>query len=171
MIFTAFLGIHVLVIYLIYCNSLQIKFPRETIAKISHNWLSISKSLTLRNFLQSQWVTGSKELLQPERKKICIHCLFWRLQSTCFWLKTVRNKKVLLCERKRHTAHHVASAHSAVLSGGGGCPGHGGYPILGKPPARSGVPPPRPGLGYPWKGPGTSDLAKNLGLRNPLSQV
>ena len=32
------------------------------------------------------------------------------------------NKKVLLRERKRHTARRVASTHSAVLSRGGGVP-------------------------------------------------
>ena len=37
-----------------------------------------------------------------------------------------RNKKVLLRERKRHTALHVASAHSAVVSRLGGERGAGG---------------------------------------------
>ena len=63
--------------------------------------------------------------------------------------KYERNKTVLLREYKRHTVHHVASTHSAVLSRG--------YPIPGQ-----GVP--YPGLGVPhhwWgftsrKGPGTS---------------
>ena len=40
------------------------------------------------------------------------------------------NKKVLLRERKRHTARHVASARYADLSGGGRYPisGPGGVP-------------------------------------------
>ena len=38
--------------------------------------------------------------------------------------KTTENKKVLLCEHKRHTAHHIASTRYAALSNGGG-----GYPI------------------------------------------
>ena len=66
-------------------------------------------------------------------------------------------KKVLLRERKRHTARRVASARYADLSRGGG----GGLPHLrsgqtwdGVPPARPGMrytPPPlgRPGMGYP----------------------
>ena len=37
------------------------------------------------------------------------------------------NKKVLLCEPKRHTSHHVASAHCAALSNGGGAVP---YPVL-----------------------------------------
>ena len=36
-----------------------------------------------------------------------------------YWWNPNYNKKVLLRERKRHTAHHVASTPSAVLSGGG----------------------------------------------------
>ena len=44
------------------------------------------------------------------------------------------NKKVLLRERKRHTAHHVASArYAALCNGGRGYPISGrGYPISGK---------------------------------------
>ena len=40
------------------------------------------------------------------------------------------NKKVLLRERKRHTARHVASTHYAVPVGGGG---GGTYPRWGVP--------------------------------------
>ena len=43
--------------------------------------------------------------------------------------KTMLNKKVLLHERKRHTARRVASTHSAVLSAGRGRE-KGGYSIL-----------------------------------------
>ena len=79
------------------------------------------------------------------------------------------NKKVLLRERKRHTAHHVASARYAALSpdeGGGTLDGGGVYPIPGLDwggegyPVQSwmGVSYPRSGLGgggYPiqsWMG-------------------
>ena len=68
------------------------------------------------------------------------------------------NKKVLLRERKRHTARHVASAHYAALSHRwGGYPGYPPYPNLRwvTPPSRPGqggpqVPPPsKPEMGYP----------------------
>ena len=46
------------------------------------------------------------------------------------------NKKVLLRERKRHTARRVGSAHYAALSRGAvprpGLDGGGGYPIPGQ---------------------------------------
>ena len=51
----------------------------------------------------------------------------------CSFREKWPNKKVLLRERKRHAARHVASARSAVLSWpGGGVPQSwtGGYPIL-----------------------------------------
>ena len=48
-------------------------------------------------------------------------------------LKTVAQKKVLLRERKRHTARRVASARYAALSRGGGVP----YPRVGGTPVRS----------------------------------
>ena len=44
------------------------------------------------------------------------------------------NKTVLLRERKRHTAHRIASTGCSALSGGG----YSGYPTL-----------PGPGMGYP----------------------
>ena len=63
----------------------------------------------------------------------------------------IPNKKVLLCERKRHTGCHVASTPSVVQMGGtpsqvqvqtGSTPSlAGGYP--------QGVPPARPGWGTP----------------------
>ena len=83
------------------------------------------------------------------------------------------NKKVLLRERKRHTARRVVSTPSVVLPG---YPPRGGYPDLGPPPGgypdlvtppgggggvpgpryppggggtRTSVPPPRGGSGYP----------------------
>ena len=98
------------------------------------------------------------------------------------------NKKVLLCERKRHTARRVESAHyvalcnggtpSQVLGGGtpsqvGGYPisGQGGYPISGRggtPISGLGgvprVPPPplRPDLGW-----GTPTPRPDLGWGTP----
>ena len=93
------------------------------------------------------------------------------------------NKKVLLRERKRHTARRVASARYAALSSGGGRvtpgtppsrPGQGYPGYHPHHPDLAGVPPhPRPGMGYPptiqtwpgypptqtWDGvPPTSDL-------------
>ena len=87
------------------------------------------------------------------------------MESYCseYYAIILQNKKVLLRERKRHTARCVASTPSAVLSQGVGV-SHlwlGGYPILGW----GGVPHPWPAgtpgsgtiLGYPpRKGPGTS---------------
>ena len=70
-------------------------------------------------------------------------------------MKSVEYKKVLVCERKRHTARHEASARYAALSpnwGGGRLP----HPVLegdthsvmegGAP--EMGYPPPRPGLDW-----------------------
>ena len=59
------------------------------------------------------------------------------------------NKTVLLRERKRHTAHRVASARYAVLVRGGTYPGAGGYlPWWGVPTLVGGT---YPGGGYlPW---------------------
>ena len=56
----------------------------------------------------------------------------------------ISNKKVLLRERKRHTARRVVSTPSVVLPG---YPPRGGYPDLGTPPGggggtRTSVPPP-----------------------------
>ena len=82
------------------------------------------------------------------------------------------NKKVLLRERKRHTAHRIASAHYAALCNGGtpsqvwgGTPsqvggypisGQGGYPISGRgvhPSQVWGVPRvPPPPPGQTWDG-------------------
>ena len=47
----------------------------------------------------------------------------WSLHFYCGQIMTEQksiNKKVLLCERKRHTAHRVASPCCAALSPGGG---------------------------------------------------
>ena len=62
------------------------------------------------------------------------------MSNLCYLGKTrmsqsnfTQNKKVLLCECKRHTARHVASAHSVALSSDG----------------RGGVPPSSPDRGYP----------------------
>ena len=68
-------------------------------------------------------------------------------------LDLANNKKVLLCEHKRHTAHHVAIA-SAYYSRGGtwiwGTPQRWGtpHPRLGYSPSKVGVPP-HPRLGTP----------------------
>ena len=76
------------------------------------------------------------------------------------------NKKVLLHECKRHTAHWVASAHYAALHNLGGYPisGLGEYPRYPLPIPEMGVPPYpdlrcctpllRPGMGYPLPRPG-----------------
>ena len=53
----------------------------------------------------------------------------------------INNKKVLLCERKRHTDRHVASTRYAAPGGGRGVPWAG--------------PPPSPGWGIPQGGPPT----------------
>ena len=97
------------------------------------------------------------------------------------WTKSIFvNKKVLLCERKRHTACRVASARYADPSGGG-TPSQvwggtlsqvqGGYPI----PGLGGLPHPRswgypiPGLGgYPIPDPwGTPPPSSRPGWGNP----
>ena len=75
-------------------------------------------------------------------------------------LITPRNKKVLLRERKRHTARRVVSTPSVVLPGypPGGVPGPR-YPPRGGLGTPGGVPgtgyPPRGGPGYPPGGLGT----------------
>ena len=88
-------------------------------------------------------------------------------QKCLSWKNLVVENKVLLRERKRHTARHVASARYAALSNGGegggapSRPGWGGC-TLGTPPSRPGMgvppcpdlgwgtpPPSRPGMGYP----------------------
>ena len=68
--------------------------------------------------------------------------IFW---SSTFWnwrpkTNGISNKKVLLRERKRHTACHMAGAHYAALYNGGGVP----HPVL----AWGGVTPSSPG----WQG-------------------
>ena len=57
--------------------------------------------------------------------------------------KLTNNKKVPLCDRKRHTACCVVSTHSAVLAGAGG----GGTPVLSR---LGGVIPVRPWPGGSW---------------------
>ena len=86
------------------------------------------------------------------------------LSKLLFRAKKSVNKKVLMRERKRHTARHVASARYATLSNGwgrGGTPSSPGgryphHPDLvggGVPPNHPdlgwGTPPPRPEMGYP----------------------
>ena len=56
------------------------------------------------------------------------------IHSACQNTNAKNNKKVLLRERKRHTASRVASArYAALCNGGGGYPisGRGGYPVSG----------------------------------------
>ena len=102
--------------------------------------------------------------------------IIFNLRVNTLKTKNIKNKKVLLRERKRHTAHRVASARYADLSwggvprlrsGGGGvpipCPG--GYPVpcpRGVTPSQvqrvpnpmsGGLPHPR-SRGYPIPGPG-----------------
>ena len=75
-------------------------------------------------------------------------------------MKVNVNKKVLLRERKRHTARRVASARYAALSNGWGCtpvlphhPDLAGYPPI---PGMGCLPPSRPGWGtHPPQGWGT----------------
>ena len=89
------------------------------------------------------------------------------------WCKISYNKKVLLRERKTHTARRVVSARYAALSNvwvGGDTP-YPGYP----PPSRPGLgspPHPRPGMGYPspsrpgWGSPNLQGTP-NLGWGTP----
>ena len=101
-------------------------------------------------------------------------CSVWQVKSCVY--KTCNNKKVLLHERKRHTAHHISRTRYAVPRGGGlkiqswmrGNPSRswpGGTPVPGGvPPSqdRDGVPPPTPpcqdrdGVCHPQKGHWTS---------------
>ena len=93
-----------------------------------------------------------------------------KFQNMEYLLKWFDNKKVLLCERKRHTARRVASTCCAGLVGGGrrgtpwrGVPPAGGTPWWGVPPARGSTPaggvpllgyPPVSWMGYPPPGKG-----------------
>ena len=92
--------------------------------------------------------------------------LFWIVKHLhqsyfCFFVTTTLNqnhKKVLLRERKRHTARRVSSTPPAVLSGGGAP-----YPWLGG----GGVPHPWPGYSHPdLAGEGTPSLAGVLPCPN-----
>ena len=77
---------------------------------------------------------------------------------------TIENKKVLLRERKRHTACHLASARYADLSPDGG--GGGG----GTPSSLMGYPQTGPGMGYPlisWMG----YLCPDLGWGTPCPDL
>ena len=83
----------------------------------------------------------------------------------------IKNKKVLLRERKRHTARRVASTPYVVLTGsppGQGTPQPGYPPSQGTPPAR--VPPSRLDLaGYPPRLPHgiLGNVAKHYGIWVP----
>ena len=98
------------------------------------------------------------------------------------WRQNICNKKVLLRERKRHTARRVASTWYAALVGvppAGGYPARGelharGYPFPGGVPpcmgrgtpclGRGGTPLPHLGMGYPpsagWGTPPCPDLGR-----------
>ena len=93
-----------------------------------------------------------------------IKCFKYNIPKWCnIWKKlgvnTRNNKKVLLHERKRHTARRVGSTCCAgLVGGGGGTPCWGGYPhqLDGVPPTWEGVPPvswtgylPVSWMGYP----------------------
>ena len=85
-------------------------------------------------------------------------CIVLIVGFLCQKISLKSNKKVLLHERKRHTARRVASTRCAALSGGGGYPIPGlggGYPVPGlggySIPGLGGVPSPRSG-GYPIPG-------------------
>ena len=91
-------------------------------------------------------------------------------------------KKVLLRERKRHTAHWVVSAHSAVCLGEGGTsvPAEGvtpvlfwsgGIPVLGYPPPPVGTgvhPPPGQDWGTPRKDLGPETWERTWDWGTPL---
>ena len=89
------------------------------------------------------------------------------IRDSTIVISTENNKKVLLRERKRHTARRISSARYArgggrgLVRGPGGVPGvgggphprsGGGYPV----PGLGGTPLSRPGMGYPpgqtWDG-------------------
>ena len=110
------------------------------------------------------------DIMPPQISWIFIHiyftfCNFFCQITICHfflcYLKSFCNKKVLLRERKRHTARRVVSTPSVVLPG---YPPRGGYPDLGTPPGGTQiwVPPSPPGgsryppggSGYPLGGSG-----------------
>ena len=94
--------------------------------------------------------------MQNLAKSICRK----RLHAFEKQIRSLLNKKVFLRERKRHIAHHVASARYAALSpdGGGGVtrsrPEHGGYPIQSCVGWGGGVPPSSSGWGISLSTPG-----------------
>ena len=69
-----------------------------------------------------------------------LSCFQGRLSTHAFHVNNYKNKKVLLRERKRHIARHVASARYTALSPGGD--GEVPYPVL-----EGGIPHPRSGWG------------------------
>ena len=146
--------------------------------------------------------TGQKQdtLILPHSVSGKVQKSHWFHPRSHCSVKTSVYKTVLLRYRKRHTARHVASTHSAVLSwwkvsqswpggtpdlvgGGRGTPTWpglgGGYPILtwpGAPPVRDRVPQERTWDQWagkePWNGvPPRKDLGKNLGLGYPLERT
>ena len=110
--------------------------------------------------IDTKWSYRAKNMYPP-----CFYYLLIRLETHHMYCaeneKQCWNKKVLLRERKRHTARHVAVA-SACYFGGRGLPripaprhGMGTPPEMGYPPRHGmGYPPemgypPRHGMGYP----------------------
>ena len=119
----------------------------------------------------------SSRKLPPTKGELRYFVIFQKVTLGCMVILTAermnkfQNKKVLLHERKRHTARRVSSTPPAILS-------WGGYPILGwvvslsgwgvphlwmggtpsldeeGTPSLAGVPPIWTWLGYPMSGPG-----------------
>ena len=81
----------------------------------------LSSAVVASNFIicEYQVITDVNKYLLNESAYYRTLKLFI-LSSRLFTLKMKRNKKVLLRERKRHTARCVASTRCAALSGGGG---------------------------------------------------
>ena len=95
-------------------------------------------------------------MVQIENYMKCLSILRQACELIVFsFLQIRKKKKVLLRERKRHTACRVASARYAALSpnGGGGTPGFPPVQTWDEVPLPSrpgmGYPPSRPGMGYP----------------------
>ena len=138
-------------------------------------WLFIYVS----NYIFSHTTTAKWPKVSKTVRNECSHRMLYEYQIS--YCKIIFcNKKVLLRERKRHTARRIASARYAALSGGGDTPsqvwgggvprsgldGGGGYPIPGLggypsqgrgrqySPGFDGGGHPIPGQGYPFPGRG-----------------
>ena len=130
------------------CIWCLIKFNGTTLVQPSHLWLfRISARIVSYRVL----LVGQTSISQVPIRTNFTQCIKICNDNT---LKIVLNKKVLLRERKRHTARCAASARYADLSWTGGCPiqpGEGGvYPIQSQIWTWDGVHPPSgPRTGYP----------------------